>query len=320
MDGDLAAVAGSADNFLSTIFILDLTTDTLQAIVQQGAPIPGSMTGDTFGFLQRAAISEAMVVFEGFNQSFQYVGLFAWVAGQVYPLVLKGQMFDGKVIQNIGYQPGAVDANAMGFTAYFTDGSAAAYLARVGPTQLTAAVSRKTHGSAGTFDINLPITGTPGVECRSGGAGGNHTIVFGFSHSVVSGDASVTDGTGSVMGSPTFSGTTMTVELSGVADAQPITLTLQNVTDNAANVLPDLTLTFHVLLGDTNGNNSVNASDIAQTKAQSGMAVTSANARQDVNENGTVSSSDISLIKSRTGASATAGSKSRSKRSAPLRR
>ena len=30
------------------------------------------------------------------------------------------------------------------------------------------AVSRKTHGAT-PFDINLPPTGTPGVECRSGG-------------------------------------------------------------------------------------------------------------------------------------------------------
>ncbi len=35
--------------------------------------------------------------------------------------------------------------------------------------QLTSAVSRKTHGAAGTFDINLPLSGTVGVECSLGG-------------------------------------------------------------------------------------------------------------------------------------------------------
>src|SRR2546428_7715051 len=39
------------------------------------------------------------------------------------------------------------------------------------PLTLVSAVSRKTHGAAGTFDIDLPLTGEPGVECRSAGAG-----------------------------------------------------------------------------------------------------------------------------------------------------
>ncbi len=30
-------------------------------------------------------------------------------------------------------------------------------------------VSRKTHGNVGVFDINLPATGNPGIECRTGG-------------------------------------------------------------------------------------------------------------------------------------------------------
>jgi hypothetical protein len=61
--------------------------------------------------------------------------------------------------------------------------------------QLASAVSRKTHGGAGTFDIPLPLTGTPGVECRSGGAGGDHTFVITFNNAVVSGNAAVTGGT-----------------------------------------------------------------------------------------------------------------------------
>src|SRR5205823_13017863 len=80
------------------------------------------------------------------------------------------------------------------------------------PVQLTDAVSRKTHGAAGTFDVELPLTGSAGIECRSGGAGGNHTFVFTFTNNVVSGNATVTTGTGNVS-SFTFSGNTMTVNL-----------------------------------------------------------------------------------------------------------
>ena len=58
-----------------------------------------------------------------------------------------------------------------------------------------------------------------------------------------------------------------------------------------------------VLLGDTNGNGSVSASDIGQTKAQSGQAVTAANFRTDVNISGSISAADIGLVKSKSGTS-----------------
>ncbi len=169
------------------------------------------------------------------------------------------------------------------------------------PLTLTTMVSEKTHGAAGIFDINLPLTGTPGVECRS--SGGNHTLIFAFTNNLVSGDASVTSGTGSVSGTPTVSGNTMTVNLTGVANVQTVTVTLSSVTDVSSQVLPDTVASVSFLLGDTNGNGSVSASDIAQTKGQSGQPVTAANFREDVNANGNISASDISLVKSQAGAS-----------------
>src|SRR5207244_3562267 len=45
---------------------------------------------------------------------------------------------------------------------------------------VTSVVSRKAHGGAGTFDVDLPLTGTPGVECRSGGATNDFTMVVTF--------------------------------------------------------------------------------------------------------------------------------------------
>ena len=104
---------------------------------------------------------------------------------------------------------------------------------------LTGAVSRKIHGAT-AFDIPMPLTGEPAVECRS--SGGNHTLVFTFDNNMMSGNASVTSGVGSVSGSPTFSGNTMTVNLTGVADAQKITVTLSGVTDTTT---PGSGLTQH---------------------------------------------------------------------------
>ncbi len=165
--------------------------------------------------------------------------------------------------------------------------------------QMTGAVSRKTHGGAGSFDITLPLSGTPGVECRS--SGGNHTLVFTFTNNVVSGSASVTAGTGSVSGSPTFSGNTLTVNLTGVTDAQNITVSLNGVTDSFAQVLPSTPVTMSVLPGDTTADGTVNSADISQTKSQSGNTVDGSNFREDVTVDGTLNSADISLVKSKSG-------------------
>ena len=62
--------------------------------------------------------------------------------------------------------------------------------------QVVSAVSRKTHGAA-TFDVSLPLSGEPGVECRSGAAG--HTLVFTFTNNITSGNATVTGGGGTVI-------------------------------------------------------------------------------------------------------------------------
>ena len=166
------------------------------------------------------------------------------------------------------------------------------------PLQLTGAVSRKMHGALGPFDVNL-LTTDP-VECRS--SGGNHTLVLTFNNIVISGSASVTTGTGTVSGTPAFSGKTVTIDLVGVSDMQKLVVTLHNVTDRFSQVLPDTPITVNMLIGDTTGNKMVNASDISQTKMQSGSSATASNFREDVSGNGTISATDITLVKSRSGA------------------
>jgi hypothetical protein len=48
------------------------------------------------------------------------------------------------------------------------------------PVPLLGVISRQTHGDAGSFDIDL--LGSSGVECRSGGASSDHTVVFTFAN------------------------------------------------------------------------------------------------------------------------------------------
>ena len=158
------------------------------------------------------------------------------------------------------------------------------------------AVSRKTHGGAGTFDVPLPLTGSPGIECRS--TAGNHTIVVTFANTVTLSGASVTCGVGSV-GSFSASGAEVTVNLTGVANAQRITVMLASVNDGTT--IGDVAIPMGVLAGDTNGNGTVNAGDIGQTKAQSGQTVTGANFRTDVNANGSINAGDIGLVKAQSG-------------------
>ena len=103
------------------------------------------------------------------------------------------------------------------------------YYVRVAPAAPVAqsAVSRKTHGAAGDFDIPLPLTGNVGVECRNGPA---HQMIINFAVPVTVASANVTSGSGSV-GSFSVSGAVVTVNLAGVTNAQRITVTLGNVND-----------------------------------------------------------------------------------------
>jgi hypothetical protein len=170
------------------------------------------------------------------------------------------------------------------------------------PLQFLGASSTKTHGASGTFGINLPLTGTPGVESRTGGAGGNHTLIFTFSNNLTGGSAAVTSGVGSISGAPSFAGNTLIVQLTGVSNAQRVTVNLSNMTDNYGQVLQSTPLTVSFLVGDTNGSGNVNATDIGQTKAGSGQAVSASNFRQDVNvSGGSINASDVGLVKAAAG-------------------
>ena len=167
-------------------------------------------------------------------------------------------------------------------------------------------VSRKTHGGAGSFDVDLPLTGTPGIECRSGGATNDYTMVVTFLADVsVTGNpqAAVTSGIGMIGtggvsngGMVTISGNVVTIPLTSVIDAQTI-----NVTLNGVNGSTNVTVPMSILVGDSNGNGSANASDVSQTKARVGQIVSASNFRSDVNANGSINASDVSAVKSRVG-------------------
>ena len=169
-------------------------------------------------------------------------------------------------------------------------------------SMLVGASSRKIHGAT-AYDVDLPLTGNPGIECRSGGPNGNYTMVFKFAVAVSTvGNATVT-GTG-VVSSRTIDSPDRRqyiVNLTGVTNAQNLTVTLTNVTDFAGNVSSSVSATMAVLTGDTNADKFTDAIDVSQVKSQSGNAVTASNFREDVNVDNFIDAIDVSLVKSFSG-------------------
>jgi hypothetical protein len=178
---------------------------------------------------------------------------------------------------------------------------------------LTSAVSRKTHGGAGAFDVNLPLTGTPGIECRIGGATNDYTIVVTFSGNVtVTGNpqAQVTLRTGCVgnggvcNGNVSVNGSIVTVSLTNIVNAQTINVRINGVDSAGANApATDFTIPVSILVGDTNANATVNAADVAQTKARLGQTIDATDFRSDVNANGTLNAGDVAIVKQNSGTS-----------------
>ena len=95
------------------------------------------------------------------------------------------------------------------------------------------------------------------------------------------------------------SGGQITVNLSGVTNAQVITIKLGSVSDGINT--GDVSIPMAVLAGDTSGEGTVNSTDVSQTKLQSGQAVTAANFREDVNANGSINATDVSQVKLKSG-------------------
>ena len=98
---------------------------------------------------------------------------------------------------------------------------------------------------AGDFDIPLPLTGAPGVECRSGD----------------SKRSSSPSTTSSLTASATrerrqhhryahaSAAKTMTIHLTGVPNAQSLTINLSDLTDAFGQTLPSVVVPMNVLLG-----------------------------------------------------------------------
>jgi probable HAF family extracellular repeat protein len=166
------------------------------------------------------------------------------------------------------------------------------------PPPVTGVVSRMPNSG----DLPLPMTGTPGIECRSNvsAGAGNYSIVFTFANNLTSvGSPHLTSGTGSVSSSAMGPNQNQyTVNLTGVSDIQRLTVMLTTARDSQDNI-GDISLPMAVLVGDTNADTYVDSIDTSETKSESGHPVTPSNLRDDVNGDGYIDAVDVAMVKSK---------------------
>ena len=173
------------------------------------------------------------------------------------------------------------------------------------PLVASSAVSRKTHGGAGDYDVALALTGTPTVECRSGGVTNDYTLIVSFDSDIaVAGvpQAQLISGSGIIGsngvgngGMVTVAGNSVTVPLTNITNAQTIQVRVNGVRN--ANATANIIIPMSVLVGDLNGNGTVNAADVSICKSHIGEAISPSNFRSDVNTNGAINAADEAIIK-----------------------
>jgi len=144
-------------------------------------------------------------------------------------------------------------------------------------------------------DFSMGVKGPGGVNPTF-----SHTMIVTFPNAVAVQSVAVTNGTGSVSSfSLSADNKTVTINLSGVTNAQRLGVTLHNVCDGTNQ--GDVFVPMGLLAADSNGNGNVNAGDILQIKQRLGQGLTNANFRSDVNANGAINAGDVGVAKQNTG-------------------
>ncbi len=213
------------------------------------------------------------------------------VSGARAPLAIGG------LVNGTAYDCSVVAANAIG-----TGPSSS--VATIAPTAiaglyLVGAHSRKTHGTAGVFDLPVNfyqgIDGAITVEPRNMGSG--HTLVLEFNDPVSSvGATSVRDAASEIAGSATAvaSGYFITISLAGVADGARVRVAISDV-----NGAWFYAVAIGFLTGDLNDSRAVMASDISALKLHAGQTAALHNFKFDLNADGVIDGNDGSIARAR---------------------
>ena len=171
------------------------------------------------------------------------------------------------------------------------------------PLLPTSVTSEKVHGGAGTFALNLPLSGPRAIESRTGGPSGDHTMVFTFAESLLDvGSVCTSNGTIRASRIDPNDSRRFIVEVTGATDVEYLVVTLNHVRGADGSYSETAAQEMGLLPGDAVGESgAVNSADISLIKTQSGSAVSAANFRADVNLSGVINAADLSVAKSKSG-------------------
>ena len=199
-----------------------------------------------------------------------------------------------------------VSDNTGGNVAYAAtfNGEEDVYYVRVAPAATTFALV-SADSIKGGFPIDLPLTGAPGIEDRSGGSKGRFTVEFTFNNELAS-VGSVTTSCGIVQSSMIDSSDPhrFIVNLRNVTcNAEDVTVTLNNITDGTSNTILFSEAVMSLLLGDVDGDGAVTSADFAIEKADQGQTTDENNFRADIDASGSIDRRDASTVKRQIGTS-----------------
>ncbi len=158
------------------------------------------------------------------------------------------------------------------------------------------AVSRKTHTGVGDFDVDLPLTGPPGIECRTGPVAGQHLIVLTFPVPVNVTIATATCGGQAATASA--NGSEVSIHCTGIANAQTISINLNGVSDGTRTA--NITVPMGVLLGDVDATTVVDGNDVSSVQAHTRAPVDLTTYRYDVNTTGLIDGNDVTVTQGQT--------------------
>jgi len=168
--------------------------------------------------------------------------------------------------------------------------------------QITQAVSRKEHGSAGSYDLNLALEPPNSTECRKGGP---TTIILTFSEGIKALDGTIDTTEVSLSAgnlqslSMSMQKLEMTLEISGVPNSSTLTVTLNGIVDLADNPLVDNDLEIKVKTGDATPDGIVNIFDLASVKQALFQEPNENNFINDINIDGIINIFDLEAVKTR---------------------